>query len=275
MESVFNADFSHVRVHSDAGAAELSNRYNARAFTIGEHVAFGSGEYQPGTLVGDALIAHEMAHVIQQRGASPSVASSAIGDAGYNSLERDADLSAVGAVASLWSKTKGAITDVARNTIPRLKSGLRLSRCPRSACPTQTVTMSAPECGNRYGAVATYCYSGAEGWWFKEAVSMGATNTCQPGANIVQQTIPGVSPKAQTNCIDDLIFNVNGPPSRVAPCTIVTNQTVFAGPTEADVEQCQYHNEQIIEVTETPGSNPKSGKVITTSGSVSTECNWR
>jgi hypothetical protein len=130
MESAFGYDFSGVRVHADAGAAELSNRLNARAFTIGGDVAFGSGEYQPGTLVGDALIAHELAHVVQQQGgksAAPAPVQKAQTD--YNSLEEDADLSAVGAVVGLWSRAKGALAGLAGNAMPSLRSGLRLSRC--------------------------------------------------------------------------------------------------------------------------------------------------
>src|SRR5262249_11382794 len=63
MESAFGESFSGVQVHADANAARLSENLNARAFTVGDHVAFGAGEYQPGTLIGDALIAHELAHV--------------------------------------------------------------------------------------------------------------------------------------------------------------------------------------------------------------------
>jgi hypothetical protein len=68
MESAFGQGFSHVRIHTDTQAAALSAGLNARAFTIGQDIAFGVGEYQPGTLIGDALIAHELAHVIQQGG---------------------------------------------------------------------------------------------------------------------------------------------------------------------------------------------------------------
>ncbi len=68
MENTFGRDFSHVRVHSGAEGARAASSANARAFTSGSDIAFGSGEYQPGTPVGDALIAHEMAHVVQQTG---------------------------------------------------------------------------------------------------------------------------------------------------------------------------------------------------------------
>jgi hypothetical protein len=71
MGSAFGADFSHVRIHHDGAAAALARGLDARAFTVGEHVAFGAGEYRPRSLAGDALIAHELAHVLQQTGRGP------------------------------------------------------------------------------------------------------------------------------------------------------------------------------------------------------------
>jgi hypothetical protein len=58
-----------VRVHADDGAAALARAVTARAFTVGNDIYFGRGEYRPGTPDGQALIAHEVAHTIQQRGA--------------------------------------------------------------------------------------------------------------------------------------------------------------------------------------------------------------
>jgi hypothetical protein len=126
MESAFGYDFSRVRIHTDAKAAELSSGLSARAFTIGSDVAFAGGEYRPGTLIGDALIAHELAHVAQQGGATTLMPK---GEAENSTLEEDADVSAVGAVLSLWGKAKGGLANISKSAMPRLRSGLRLSRC--------------------------------------------------------------------------------------------------------------------------------------------------
>jgi hypothetical protein len=128
MESAFGADFSGVRIHTDAKAQDLSDGLNARAFTIGRDVAFGPGEYEPGTLIGDALIAHELAHVTQQRGTS-SGAPFQKGGAERDSLEEDADVAAVGAVVSVWGGAKGSLAEIGRNATPRMRSGLKLQRC--------------------------------------------------------------------------------------------------------------------------------------------------
>jgi hypothetical protein len=62
----FGHDFSQVRVHTDARAAESAEAVNARAYTVANNIAFRRGEYAPETLAGRRLLAHELTHVIQQ-----------------------------------------------------------------------------------------------------------------------------------------------------------------------------------------------------------------
>src|SRR5262249_17214981 len=130
MESAFGHDFSRVRVHTDARAAALSANLNARAFTVGSDIAFATGEYRPGNIVGEALIAHELAHVVQQEAAGGS-SSTLREETEYDRLEEDADGSAFGAIASLWGGIKGVLAGAARNAKPALSSGLGLQRCHR------------------------------------------------------------------------------------------------------------------------------------------------
>jgi hypothetical protein len=66
MESRFGADFSGVRVHSDSQAAQSAWDVAARAYTVGNDVVFGAGQYAPGTEAGRGLLAHELTHVVQQ-----------------------------------------------------------------------------------------------------------------------------------------------------------------------------------------------------------------
>ncbi len=65
-ESGIGADFSGVRVHTDTHAARMSQQINARAFTHGNNIYFGAGEYSPGTTEGRRLLAHELVHTVQQ-----------------------------------------------------------------------------------------------------------------------------------------------------------------------------------------------------------------
>ncbi len=72
MEPRFGHDFSRVRVHQDDQAAESARAIQAAAYTIGQDLVFGAGEYQKGTSDGRKLLAHELTHVVQQsRGGHP------------------------------------------------------------------------------------------------------------------------------------------------------------------------------------------------------------
>ena len=68
-EPRFGQDFSHVRVHTDSRAAESARAVNALAYTVGHNVVFGAGRYAPSAKGGAWLLAHELAHTIQQKGA--------------------------------------------------------------------------------------------------------------------------------------------------------------------------------------------------------------
>jgi hypothetical protein len=70
MERRFRRDFSGVRIHADPAAGELARQVGARAFTTGNHVFFAAGEFRPGGETGQHLLAHELTHMLQQRGAA-------------------------------------------------------------------------------------------------------------------------------------------------------------------------------------------------------------
>jgi hypothetical protein len=68
MEPRFGHDFSQVRVHADTKAAESAEVVKAKAYTVGRHVVIGEGQPSPETIAGRQLLAHELAHVVQQSG---------------------------------------------------------------------------------------------------------------------------------------------------------------------------------------------------------------
>jgi hypothetical protein len=108
MESALGEDLSEVRIHTDSAAEQLNRKQSSDAVTMGQDIAFGPGKFKPGSFEGDALLAHELAHTIQQKEASPDAAPKADHSP---SLERDADTTAVGVLGRLfgrkkWSKTK-------------------------------------------------------------------------------------------------------------------------------------------------------------------------
>ena len=67
MESRLGADFSDVRVHTDARASESAQSVQAQAYTVGTDVVFQSGKYAPESDSGKRMLAHELTHVVQQR----------------------------------------------------------------------------------------------------------------------------------------------------------------------------------------------------------------
>ena len=66
MEPRFGHDFSKVRVHTDQRATQSAASVNALAYTVGQHIVFGAGQFAPTTGTGKTLLAHELTHVVQQ-----------------------------------------------------------------------------------------------------------------------------------------------------------------------------------------------------------------
>lgn len=89
MEPRFGHDFSHVRIHADEKAAASASAVNAHAYTTGREIVFGAGRYAPETSAGRSLLAHELAHVLQQEGSPRIHGQPFINDDG--GLEREAD----------------------------------------------------------------------------------------------------------------------------------------------------------------------------------------
>lgn len=96
-ERAFRVDFSRVRIHVDELAQHIAGASGARAFTVGQHIGFASGEYRPGTRIGDVVLAHELAHTIQQRGSIGIAPAS-------GALEQDADRAALAAATGSGSR---------------------------------------------------------------------------------------------------------------------------------------------------------------------------
>lgn len=94
MEQRFGEDFSGVEIHVGDEAEHSAAGVKANAYTLGRHIVFGRGRYSPETSTGWELLAHELAHVVQQGrgGVAPS------SDTAESSIEHDAQQAAVAAV---------------------------------------------------------------------------------------------------------------------------------------------------------------------------------
>ena len=94
MSGALGDSFADVRVHDDQLASTLAQSVQARAFTTGTDIFFARGEYRPGASSGRELLAHELTHVVQQRGA-PVTGEMRVSDPG-DALEREAERTARG-----------------------------------------------------------------------------------------------------------------------------------------------------------------------------------
>ena len=131
MERGFGRPLGEVRMHTDAAAGTLVRGERAHAVAVGGHVAFAPGLYRPGTLAGDALLAHELAHTLQQRGGG--------GGRGHGAMEAEADAAAAQVLQGGTAVVGGG-------------AGLRLQRCddnkPAPPVPTGSGSAKAPPAGS-------------------------------------------------------------------------------------------------------------------------------
>ena len=66
MDQKFGTDFSHIKIHTDSEAAQMCQELGAQAFTRGNDIYFNEGKYNPNSIEGKRLLAHELTHTIQQ-----------------------------------------------------------------------------------------------------------------------------------------------------------------------------------------------------------------
>jgi outer membrane protein OmpA-like peptidoglycan-associated protein len=127
LEPRFGHDFSRIRVHAGDTAAASAEAVGARAYTVGDHIAFAAGEYRPATPEGRRLVAHELTHAIQDgaplaAGAAPEVG--AVDDP----AERQAE-----AVAAGMDRADGPVPDLPHSATAAL----------RRACPPAPTNIAA------------------------------------------------------------------------------------------------------------------------------------
>lgn len=126
MEPRFGQDFSHVRVHSDSKAAQSASAVNAAAYTVGSDVVLGAGRYAPHTTQGQGLLAHELTHVMQQKGTSTSLQEKlVIGESG-DQYEQEADQMSASVMQS--NRANASAVDRQPPTFHKVKHPARIQR---------------------------------------------------------------------------------------------------------------------------------------------------
>jgi murein DD-endopeptidase MepM/ murein hydrolase activator NlpD len=188
MEPRFGHSFADVRVHDDAGAADSARAVGARAYAVGRDLVFGRGEYRPGTAGGDRLLAHELAHAVQQHGAGDGAPHRSL-EVGRSAdpAERQADAAAEAVAAGRRVPTatpEGTVlrrSDFERGmgaTLP-YREATELAECvrimgdeSREYCQEQVLhgdlggrAPAAPGRSTPLADMSTYQSPGASGWW--------------------------------------------------------------------------------------------------------------
>jgi hypothetical protein len=127
MSEGLGVDVSSARIHSGPAAASKARQAGALAFAVGSNVVLGADAPAAGTLEGDALLAHELAHVAQQTGAAADPAARRRPIGGESEpAEMDADRAAAGALAHLHGGP-----GLAQRLVGTTRTGLQLQRCPQ------------------------------------------------------------------------------------------------------------------------------------------------
>lgn len=190
MEPRFGHDFSRVRVHTDGRAAESARAVGAMGYTVGRDIVFEVGQYAPGTEAGRRLLAHELAHVVQQRQGGHvwprALAVSSPGDA----AEREADATAQRVAAG--DSRQAPIEISAPPNLQRLPFGIQLPSGIRSLDPTVEMPLATSVYGSslNYGDIYLSDALGAAGRPFTTyapglgtVINVGPSAFTTPGSN--------------------------------------------------------------------------------------------
>ena len=146
MEPRFGQDFSHVRVHTDAKAAQSARAVNALAYTVGNQIAFDAGQYQPQTEAGRSS-AHELTHTVQQQGtAAQSLSRLAVSDSA-DAAEQEAERTAQTVIGGTGSVAASA-------GVPILQRTAVLARAVTEKCFAPSETGLSPSVTSAFGKIA-------------------------------------------------------------------------------------------------------------------------
>jgi outer membrane protein OmpA-like peptidoglycan-associated protein len=138
LEPRFGRDLGDVQVHTDGEAAASAEALGASAFTLGRHIVFGPGQYQPENEAGRRLIAHELAHVLQARGGTGAAIGSNLRLGGLDDpAEREADHTACAVMAGHGLALRG-------HDGPSGSSGSATATIRRQPAPPAPASDAAP-----------------------------------------------------------------------------------------------------------------------------------
>lgn len=130
-ESSLDADLSSVRIHTGSSSAAAAHAVGARAYTIGQDIHFGASQYDPSSAAGEHLLAHEVAHTVQQHGGSPRRQNKLEVSSPHDVAEHEADRAADAMVAGR-SAVVSSGQGIARKTAPSAEDTARIKAAEKA-----------------------------------------------------------------------------------------------------------------------------------------------
>ena len=147
-------DFSAVRIHTGSEAEQSAKNVNAKAYTTGDNIVFNKGQYNPDSTDGKKLLAHELTHVVQQKGDDPEWLNR-VAQLTEKKQEEEKPVSIVGRATKTKNKTSHgcAGVDVQGQTDANYSSSFKTSGSLRSS--TECTDCAAPDCVTTRGSVVS------------------------------------------------------------------------------------------------------------------------
>lgn len=156
-ESSIGADLSNVRVHTGSESATAASSVGARAYATGQDIHFGAGQYDPSSSGGQHLIAHEVAHTVQQRGGAPSRQNKLEVSSPHDAAEHEADHAADAMVAGAPATVSSGGLAISRKPVDPSTGDLQgagdEAQQKAWATPLQVDTLSVQTDRDRVGEV--------------------------------------------------------------------------------------------------------------------------
>jgi hypothetical protein len=180
-EPRFGRDFSDVRIHTDVSAAASAREINALAYTVGSDIVFADRRYDPHTPTGDRLLAHELAHTVQQSNGTPIVRRTAAScPTGWNATVKADHQRAV-------TMTDAAITKLSAydgTNPPEVKTALDKHFKASGTVIAGQVRRQLSSIKFMASSLASYDCEDTSSWWCKSPGTLAETFWCVPGLDI-------------------------------------------------------------------------------------------
>ena len=231
LEALFGHRFAHVRIHTDASAAQAAEAAGARAVTMGSHIYFAGGQFAPGTAAGERLLVHELTHVVQHdRGqlvqpAGPGVELSSPSDPAEHEArameDRASDVrnpeAAAGAAGAQPTEAASARVDAGAQPAEAASARARAAADasptgPSSDAPVSGRLASGNWLGDKFDAAAHWVGDRVEDIenWAEDKI-MGLVTTVAPGiATLIQEGPGGLIKDAIEPAISSWVGSITG-----------------------------------------------------------------